>query len=349
MPVSAVELVQVVNPTELVPMPTEWIVSGGGDNLLRLWQMPAAAPTRLASSLVTLDRTVSSRDGRLLAMVDNTGTIRIVALQSAAVPVVEQDIATWKIEGGITSLAFVCKPGSPEPTADNLRDCYDVLAGTPDGSVQLWSLTEQKLLDQWKGGIVAVRSVAGSVDGTLAVSGGEDGAAFVWNLNPPPAVPLEAAVGEQFANTVLSPTRKQIATVGIKDGQPAIFVRSSETNAITHALIGHTGSILSFAFSNDDARLVSGGDDRTVRIWDLRNPAQPELKKIEALSAAVTAVGSNGDGSQVIAGFADNPLRLFNAADGMVLKEFAGHSATVFAAGFWNTMPNPPSIVTVPH
>jgi len=339
MPVSAVELVQVENPTELVPKPTEWIVSGGGDNLLRLWQMPAAAPTRLASSLVTLDRTVSSRDGRLLAMVDNTGTIRIVALQSAAVPVIEQDIATWKIEGGITSLAFVRKPGSPEPTADDLRDCYDVLAGTPDGSVQLWSLTEQKLRDQWKGGIVAVRSVAGSVDGTVAVSGGEDGAAFVWNLNPPPAVPLEAAVGEQFAHTVLSPTRKQIATVGIKDGQPAIFVRSTETNAITHSLVGHAGNILSLSFSNDDARLVSGGDDRTLRIWDLRIPAQPELKKIEALSAAVTAIGSNGDGSQVIAGFADNTLRLFNAADGMVLKEFAGHSATVFAAGFWNGQP----------
>ena len=331
-PVQAVELVDAENQTE-------WIVSGGGDNLLRLWQMPAAAPPRLASSPANLERAVSSRDGRLLAMIDNTGTVKIIALQSAAIPVIEQDIAAWKIEGGITSLDFVRKPGSPEPTDDNLRECYNVLAGTPDGSLQLWSLSEQKLLDAWKGGIVAVRSVAGSLDGTMAVSGAEDGAMSVWNLNAAPPVPLQAATGEQFVLTVLSPTRRQLANVGTKDGQPAIIVRSTETNTVTHSLIGHAGSILSLAFSNDDTRLISGGDDRTIRIWDLTNVAQPELRKIEDLTAVVTAVGSNSDGSQIIAGFADNALRLLNAADGLVLQEFVGHTSAVSVAGFWAGQP----------
>jgi len=331
-PVRAVELVGVDDQTD-------WIVSGGGDNLLRLWQMPSAAPTRLASSPAILERTVSSRDGRLLALIDNTGTVKIIAVQSAGIPVVEQDIAAWKIDGGITSLSFVRKPGSPEPTAENLRDCYNVLAGTPDGSVQLWSLSEQKLLDAWKGGAVAVRSVAGSMDGTMAVSGGEDGAIVVWNMNATAPVPLEAATGEQFAFTVLSPTRRQLATVGTKDGQPAIIVRNTESSRITHSLIGHTGGILTLAFSNDDARLISGGDDKTIRVWDLGNAAQSELRKIEGLTTAVTAVGSTGDGSQIIAGFADNTLRLFNTADSMVLKEFAGHTGVVSAVGFWNSQP----------
>ena len=331
-PVRAVELVAVGDQTD-------WIVSGGGDNLLRLWQMPSAAPIKLVSPPANLERTVSSRDGRLLAMIDNTGAVKIIAVQSAGIPVVEQDIASWRIEGGITSLNFVRKPGSPEPTVENLRDSYNVLAGTPDGSVQLWSLSEQKLLDAWKGGAVAVRSVAGSPDGTMAVSGGEDGAMFVWNLNAAAPVPLEAATGEQFAFTVLSPTRRQLATVGTRDGQAAILVRSVETNKITHSLIGHTGNILTLAFSNNDARLISGGDDKTIRVWDLSNAAQPELRKIEGLTAAVTAVGSNGDGSQIIAGFADNALRLFNTADGLVVKEFAGHAGVISAAGFWNNQP----------
>ncbi len=331
-PVKAVELVGVENQTE-------WIVSGGGDNLLRLWQMPEAAPTKLASSPTRLERMISSRDGRLLAMIDNTGTVKIIAVQAAAIPVVERDIATWKIEGGISSLDFVRKPSSPEPTTDNLRDCYNILAGTPDGSVQLWSLSEQKLLDTWKGGVVAVRSVAGSVDGTMAISGGEDGATYVWNLNAAPAVPLEPAVGEQFAFTVLSPTRKKLATVGIKDGQPAIVIRSTETNKVTHSLVGHAGGIQSLAFSNDDARLISGGDDSTIRVWDLGNSVQPEVRKMSGFTAAVTAVGCNGDGSQILAGFADHGLRLLNAADGLVLQEFKGHAGIVSAAGFWNGQP----------
>ena len=339
LPVTSVELVPIENPTDPIPLPVEWIVSGGGDNLLRLWQMPLTVQAKLTSSPANLERTVSSRDGRLLAMIDNTGAVRIIAIQSATVPIVEQEIAAWKAEGGIASLAFVRKAGSPEPAAENLRDCYNVLLGTPDGSIQLWSVAEQKLVETWKGGTVPVRSVAASLDGTLAVTGGEDGATFLWNLSPAVSVPLEATTGEQFALTALSPGRKQIASIGTKDGQPAIIIRSLETNKITHTLTGHAGNILSLAFSNDEARLVSGGDDRTLRIWDLRNPALPELRKVEGLTASVTAVGANSDGSQVIAGFSDNALRLFNVADGTVSKEFAGHTAGIFTAGFWNGQP----------
>lgn len=317
----------------------ESIVSGGGDNLLRLWQMPSAVAPKLASSPASMERMVSSRDGRLLAMVDNAGTVKVVALKSEAMPVAEQDIATWKVEGGITAIAIVRKPGTPEPTAETFKESYHVLIGTADGTIQLWSLIDQKKLDAWKGGAVAARSVAGSADGTMAVSGGEDGAAFLWNMNSSATSPMDAATGEQFTVTALSPSRKQIASVGVADGQPAIIIRGTESSRITHTLRGHTGSILSLAFSSDDARLVSGGDDKTLRVWDLRNPAQPELKKFDGLSASVTAVGTNNDGSQALAGFADNALRLYNVADGMVLREFGGHSAALYTVGYWNGQP----------
>jgi WD40 repeat protein len=325
-------------PTEQNPVPQFWIVSGGGDNVMRVWEMPTATH-RSSASIVNLERTISSRDTRLLAMLDNAGNVRIISVQPTQINVVEKDVAAWKIEGGISSLAFVRRAGTVEPNADNLKDSYNVLIGTPDGSVQLWSLAEQKMLSVWKAGSSPIRSVAGSVDGTLAVSGADDGSTYLWKMNHPASVPLETSAGETFAVTVTSPSRKQIASTGVKDGQPAIVIRSTETNKITHVLSGHAGSILSLAFSNDEARLVSGGDDRTLRIWDLRNAAAPELKKIEGLAANATALGSNADGSQILAGFADNSLKLFNTADGMVLKEFAGHTAAVAATGFWNNQP----------
>ena len=337
-PISVVELVRMAEATEQNPAPRVWIVSGGGDNVMRVWEMPAATH-RSPSSIANLERTISSRDTRLLAMLDNVGNVRIISVQPIQINVVEKDVAAWKVEGGISSLAFVRRAGTAEPNADNLKDSYNVLIGTPDGFVQLWSLAEQKMLNAWKAGGSPIRSVSGSVDGTMAVSGAEDGSTYLWKMNQPAAVPSETSAGETFAVTITSPSRKQIASTGLKDGQPAIVIRSTETNKITHVLTGHAGSILSLAFSNDDARLVSGGDDRTLRIWDLRNAATPELKKIEGLAANVTAVGSNADGSQILSGFGDNSLKLFSTADGMVLKEFAGHSAGIVATGFWNSQP----------
>ena len=310
------------------------LLASGGFREVKLWRRPKDVQQLNIATGGPASAMTISPDHKWIAVNGRANTVRLFSTaDGAAGPTLTG------LTDGVTSLDFVRKPGSSEPTADNLRDCYNVLAGTPDGSVQLWSLSERKLLDAWKGGIVAVRSVASSMDGTMAASGGEDGAMFVWNLNAAPSMPLEGATGEQFAITVLSPTRKHLATVGTKDGQPAIIVRSAETNRITHSLIGHAGSIMSLAFSNDDTRLISGGDDKSIRIWELTNVSQPELRKIEGLTAAVTAVGCNGDGSQILAGFADNALRLLNVADGAVLKEFAGHSGVVSAAGFWNGQP----------
>ena len=348
-PVKAVELVSAENQTE-------WIVSGGGDNLLRLWQMPAAAPTKLASSRLDLERTVSSRDGRLLAMIDNIGTVKIIAVQSTAIPVIEQDIAAWKIEGGITSLDFVRKPGSPEPTSENLRECYNVLAGTPDGFVQLWSLSEQKLLDAWRGGIVAVRSVAGSVDGTMAVSGDEDGAMFVWNLNAAPSVPLEAATGEQFAstNTLLVARANQVIAAQSPrflkhlDGnaQPIRRMAFHPDNQLVFAAAAdgtlrgyspqtgkatfstdHGAAVNDLAVSIDGQFIATAGDNHVVRIWNASGGgAGPQ--QLTGFSGPVHRVAFLADGKQILAvSNGDKPAaQVHDLQTGALLQKFSDHA-----------------------
>ena len=42
-----------------------------------------------------------------------------------------------------------------------------------------------------------------------------------------------------------------------------------EAGAALHALPGHDGSVAAVAVSADGRRAVSGGDDGTVRVWDL--------------------------------------------------------------------------------
>ncbi len=332
--VNAVELVSRDNPTEALPIPDQWLVTGGADNLLRVWNLHPRPAEKLAVSLPNLAQAVVSGDGRLLAQVDAAGTVRVAILESMEGQLAPRELATWTIDRGVTSLAIV-----PGPAPENPADEATLLTSSADGSMRRWSLSDKMLLGEWKAGVAGVRTLAVAADGKRAVSGAEDGTLALWDLNTPESVAWEGTSGTPVAITAMSPSRKLFALVGVSDGKPAIFVRNVENGQLVRTIVAHNAAIRSLAFSNDDARLVSGSEDQTIRVWDLRNADAPEIALLEGLSAAVTAVGTNNDGSQIVCGLADHALRMFNVADGSVLKEFPGHTGEIFACGFWNGQP----------
>lgn len=332
---NSAEVVETEQRSEQQPDPVPWIVTGGGDNLLRLWQIPRHPAGRIVNAPNDVKRFASSADGRLIVVSDAAGNVRVISVLSSDPGLVERQLSAWKIDGDISSLAIIRKTGSPEPTADNLGETYVVAAGLSDGTIHLWSISGQSLSDQWNGPKSPVQAIAGSPDGTFAVTGCEDGSLTVWKLNQPAPTLLSAVPAENSAMMTLSPSKKQLASLATKDGHPIIVVRNLE-NGQQIALAGHTGAIQSLVFSQDDGRIISAADDGTIRIWDLRNPAQLELRRIEGPAGKVMSLGTSSDGNQVIAGFAENALRLYNVADGMLLKEFSGHTGAIVSTGFWN-------------
>lgn len=332
---ATIEVVETELRSEQQPNPVPWIVSGGGDYLVRLWQIPQQPSARMVNVPAEIRRMANSVDGRLLAVADGTGNVRVIKVQPSNNGVVEQQLAAWKIDGDVTSLAIIRKAGSAEPSDENLIDTYSVLAGLSDGTIQNWNLATQSLTEQWSGSKSPIHAITASRDGTLAVTGCEDGSISVWKLNHPAPSALSAVAAENAVSLQLSPSKKQLASFATKDGQPVIIIRNLENGQQT-TLAGHTATIQSIAFSQDDGRLISAADDNTIRIWDLKNPAQPEIRKIEGLTSKVTALGTSNDGGQVVAGFSDNVLRLYNVADGMLLKEFTGHTAAVVSTGLLN-------------
>ena len=63
-----------------------------------------------------------------------------------------------------------------------------------------------------------------------------------------------------------------LAIAGTSKGKPAILVREIATGKLLQTLLGHEGRITSVAFSSDSARIVSGSDDRTSRLWEIGRP-----------------------------------------------------------------------------
>jgi WD40 repeat protein len=85
--------------------------------------------------------------------------------------------------------------------------------------------------------------------------------------------------------------------------------------------------VSSLAFAPDSKRFVSGGLDRTVRLWDVAKGKG--LRNFDGHTEMVQSVAFSPDGKQILSGGADNTLRVWNADSGEALRTLAEAKGSV--------------------
>ena len=88
-------------------------------------------------------------------------------------------------------------------------------------------------------------------------------------------------------------------------------------------------AVTSLDLSKDGAKVVSGGADKTIRVWTLADGKQSTTIPTPA---EVRGVGFNADGSRFVVAGADNRARVYGL-DGR-MQEFYAHDGPVAAAAF---------------
>jgi WD40 repeat protein len=84
----------------------------------------------------------------------------------------------------------------------------------------------------------------------------------------------------------------------------------------------YSGPVTSVAFSPDGTLALTGGEDRSVRLW---NAATGEFVRIfRGLNGGAVSVSFSPDGSKVIAGSMRASVMIWDAATGAVLQRFRG-------------------------
>lgn len=153
-----------------------------------------------------------------------------------------------------------------------------------------------------------VNHCAFNSDGTLLASAGSDYTARIWEV---PSLRLKAAlVGHEddVDMAVFSPDDRLVATCAL-DRSIGIFDLSGRC---LNMLRGHTGNILSVAWSRDGRRLVSSSVDGTVRTWCAASGAEIACTD---LGIRVDTLEIDGDG-RILAG--DDHGRIAIIRDGEI-------------------------------
>jgi WD40 repeat protein len=88
-------------------------------------------------------------------------------------------------------------------------------------------------------------------------------------------------------------------------------------------ILSHEGEVTSVAISQDGQLIVSGSQDKTVRLWDAQgNPMSQPLMGHEG---AVTSVAISPDGKYIASGSEDKTVRLWNTNGQPIGKPFRRH------------------------
>ncbi|GAA1008425.1 hypothetical protein Aple_069950 [Acrocarpospora pleiomorpha] len=300
----------------------------------------------MSARLGTGKRQIAAEPGPLGPLVlTHDGMTALIGSASGEVLVVE--LATGRLverrrvgEAAVTVLASVFRDGR-----------IVVVAGGADGAGLVWGLLDGKVIAELRGraGDMAVMTVLEDDPDLLAAIGGEDGAIRVWDLSA--GAVRKTLLGHHAAITGLARYSPSLsARLSHVLGSPNLYIASSrsaveetlreETRSTDSRMLlsasadgtlrgwyvwdvqarqvyaAHTGPVRAVAALNHDGSpmAVSGGEDATVRMWELDGPRVADTRVSHPQPIVSVVTQRLAHESVIITACGDDRMRLFSLA-----------------------------------
>ncbi|MBB5855492.1 P-loop NTPase fold protein [Amycolatopsis umgeniensis] len=255
------------------------LVTGGTDKTVRVWDLETGAQRfaltghdRPVLAVGISGQYVVGCDGTTVRRWRLTGreahppevqtikrTLTVAVAKDFAVSGAGSTIEVRRLDG-VTVRGL--RTGGPEIESVAVTpDGRVVVAGDDTGGVRLW---DREVVSHYRfGGVGSVHVVAVSPDGTRVLSG-EGETVRLWGRKGDPALVFPGHDGV-VRSLAFSPDGKWVLSGG-SGGE--VHVRDSENPADYTLLKGHEGNVRAIACTAGNEKIVTVGDDRTIRVWD---------------------------------------------------------------------------------
>jgi WD40 repeat protein len=231
-----------------------YIISGDANGLVILWDV-------INNSLI---KSIKCHNGEIYGLNWDKESSKFVSSASDGTSII-YDIFSKKLIG-----PFQSNSGWSNFADFNPKNCDEFVVGCGDGSLQIWSISQNKILSSIKGHSKLVHHVAYSPDGSMIASASYDFKVNIWDSKN---LTLIKSLDKHKHAVYSANWSNDGSTLASSGGSLDLTIKIWKTQdwTLIKDLLGHTNKINSCVWSPNDKYILSADDNDHIIKWDVNS------------------------------------------------------------------------------